>query len=347
MLRKNVWRFLPLSLIMLFLTGCMGEENLTALDPKGPAAQWIFDNMMLSLYVMAFVSIVVFVIYFIILAKFRRKEGDNELPRQVHGNTAMEITWTVIPILLLIILFVPTIVGTFKFHVNADPSQYEDNLYINVTGHQYWWQFDYEEEGFTAGQEVYIPVGQEVIFELNAEDVIHSFWVPALGGKQDTVPGIQNAMYLEADEPGVYFGKCAELCGPSHALMEFKLIALEQDDYDAWVEEMQSIEEAEQPDEALASDGYEVFEEQSCIGCHAIGGQGTAAGPSLTNFADRQMIAGVLENNDENLEAWIRDPQSLKQGNKMQAYPDMSDEDMEALIAYLRTLEVRGADQDY
>lgn len=338
---KASWRFLSLSLLVFFLSGCLGETNLTALDPKGPQSEWLFDNMLLSLYVMALVTIVVFAIYFIILAKFRRKPGDDEIPKQVHGNTALEITWTVIPIILLTILAVPTITGTFMLaDMEPDPEVGEDTVYVKVTGHQFWWQFDYEDEGFTAGNDVYIPVGEKVIFELHAQDVIHSFWVPALGGKVDTIPGITNHLWLEATEPGIYKGKCAELCGASHALMDFKVIALERDDYDAWVEGMQA--DQVEPTDTLAQQGREVFEAQSCIGCHAVGGMGTAAGPALTDFANRQTIGNYLENNDENLEAWIRDAEALKQGAVMPAYPEtkLSDEDMEALIAYLRSLSI-------
>ncbi|KKI84566.1 cytochrome c oxidase subunit II [Shouchella clausii] len=344
-MRKQIWRLVPVALMLFLLSGCLGEENLTALDPKGPAAQWIYDNMLLSIAVMTFVSIVVFVIFFLVIFKFRRKDGDDVLPKQVHGNTAMEITWTVIPIILLIILFIPTVTGTFDFHVNADPSEHEDAVYIKVTGHQYWWQFDYE-EGFTAGQEVYIPAGEDVVFELNAEDVIHSFWVPALGGKIDNIPGVTNALTLNADEPGVYKGKCAELCGPSHALMDFKVIALERDEYDAWVEDMLAVEQ--EATAANAEAGYEAFQENACISCHAIGGQGMSTGPALTNFGDRQTLAGVYDiDDDELLKEWIRDPQSLKQGNNMPAHPDISDEDLDAIVEYLRSLQVRGADQEY
>ncbi|MBU8907155.1 cytochrome c oxidase subunit II [Desertibacillus haloalkaliphilus] len=332
---KNVWRILPIFLLLLLLTGC-GETNLTALDPKGPQSQWIFDNMLLSLYVMAFVTIVVFAIYFIILAKFRRAPGDDEIPKQVEGNHKLEILWTVIPILLLAILAVPTITGTFLL-ADTEPEG-DHTVEVKVTGHQFWWQFDYEDEGFTAGQDLYIPVGEKVLFELHASDVVHSFWVPALGGKVDTVPGITNHMWLEADEPGVYKGKCAELCGPAHALMDFKVIAVERDEYDAWVASMQ--EEPQEPTEVVAQQGREVFEENGCIGCHAIGGTGTAAGPALTNFGEREVVAGYLDFTDENIEAWIRDPQSLKQGNNMPAYPQLSDEEMTSLVEYLKSLTV-------
>lgn len=344
MLMKQVkaWsgRFGFLAVIFL-LSGCFGNENLSALDPKGPQAQWIYDNMILSLYIMAFVTLVVFAIFFYIIAKFRRKEGDNEYPKQVHGSTVLEITWTVIPILLLLVLFVPTIIGTFDFAESQAPEDVEDAVYIDVTGHQYWWQFDYE-EGFTAGQEVYIPTGERVYFTLNATDVIHSFWVPALGGKIDTVPGIENTLWLEADEPGTYMGKCAELCGPSHALMDFKLIALERDDYDQWVEDMAAKADVEQPEDSSVQQGYEVFQE-NCISCHAVSGPGSASGPTLTNFGDRNVITGYLDNTDEDLKAWIRNPDDFKQGNNMVPFPEseISEDEMDSLVTYLRSLSVR------
>lgn len=342
--KHTFWmRLLPLSFIMLLLSGC-GEERLTALDPYGPQAEWILDNLILSLYVMAVVIIVVFALYFIAVVKFRRKPGDNEYPKQVEGSKTLELTWTIIPIFLLAILAVPTITGTYYFadttpQASGSSGEGEgEGVTIDVTGHQYWWQFDYQ-EGFTAGNEVYIPVGERVEFTLTAEDVIHSFWVPALGGKIDAIPGIENRLWLEADEPGIYKGKCAELCGPSHALMDFKVVALERDEYNSWVETM-AAEPVEPEEGTTASDGRQVFEDQGCIGCHAVGGQGSAQGPTLTNFSDRETIAGVVEYNEENLEAWIRDPDSFKQGNNMQAYPDMEDQDMDALLDYLDTLEV-------
>ncbi|RSL30456.1 cytochrome c oxidase subunit II [Salibacterium salarium] len=369
--RIGLWRFLPLSAMFFLLAGC-GEDKLTALDPYGPQAEWILDNMILSLYVMALVIIVVFTLFFIAVVKFRKKEGDNEIPKQVEGSKALELTWTIIPVFLLAILAVPTITGTYYMAEEAPEAagtsgeegesaegedgegsgeevQEEDaSVVIDVTGHQFWWQFDYA-EGFSAGNEVYIPTGEKVWFNLTASDVIHSFWVPALGGKIDTIPGIENGMWLEANEPGVYKGKCAELCGPSHALMDFKVIALERDDYDAWVEEMsgdetsgeEDSEEASQEEEtqdSTMSDGRQAFEDQGCIACHAVDGQGTGQGPTLSNFADREKIANVIDVNDENLEAWIRNPGSFKEGNNMPASPNMNDEDMDAIIEYLNSL---------
>ncbi|RSL31114.1 cytochrome c oxidase subunit II [Salibacterium salarium] len=375
--RIGLWRFLPLSAMFFLLAGC-GEDKLTALDPYGPQAEWILDNMILSLYVMALVIIVVFTLFFIAVIKFRKKEGDEEIPKQVEGSKTLELTWTIIPVFLLAILAVPTIAGTYDMAEEApeaagssgeegESAEGEDGeesggeveeedaaIVIDVTGHQFWWQFDYP-EGFSAGNEVYIPTGEKVWFNLTASDVIHSFWVPALGGKIDTIPGVENSMWLEANEPGVYKGKCAELCGPSHALMDFKVVAMEPDEYEAWAEEMSggegsseeeseggATEESQEEDtqDSTMSDGRQAFEDQGCIGCHAVEGQGTGQGPSLSNFADREKIANVIDVSDENLEAWIRDPESFKQGNNMPPFPDMNDEDMDAIIDYLNSLSV-------
>ncbi|MBM7635074.1 cytochrome c oxidase subunit II [Geomicrobium sediminis] len=356
---RRLFKFAPFMAVFLFLAGC-GERRLTALDPMGPQSQWIYDNMILSLYVMAIVIIVVFVLFFIVVVRFRHKEGDNEYPEQVHGSTKLEVAWTVIPLFLLAILAVPTVTGQFYLSNTGLEAQEAENeeevdeeeldaesaeelgddvMKITATGHQFWWQFDYDfgDDSFTAGNEVYVPVDTKVAFVLEAEDVMHSFWVPALAGKVDNIPGIENYMWLEASEPGVYKGKCAELCGPSHALMDFRLIALEQDEFDEWATAMQEEEEA--PTESLANEGREIFEEQSCLNCHAVDGDGGAMGPSLANFGDRETIANYLDVTDENLKAWIQDPQSLKQGNEMPAYPDLSDEELDALVAYLNQLE--------
>ncbi|SFP03370.1 cytochrome c oxidase subunit II [Salibacterium halotolerans] len=381
-------RLLPLTAVFMLLAGC-GEERLSALDPYGPQAEWILDNMILSLYVMALVVIVVFALYFIAVVKFRKKPGDEELPEQVEGSKALELTWTIIPVFLLAILAVPTIWGTYYMAEevpeaagssggesengeqsgeggdsqnsgsSSEQQQGQDALVIDVTAHQFWWQFDYP-EGFSAGNEVYIPTNEKVWFNLTSSDVIHSFWVPALGGKIDTIPGVENTMWLEANEPGVYKGKCAELCGPSHALMDFKVIAMEPGQYEAWEAEMasgsassgnggsgESGSEQETSDNSsgegvsTVSDGRQAFEDQGCITCHAVEGQGTGQGPTLSNFGDREKIANILEPTDENLEEWIRHPGDIKQGNNMPGFPDMNDEDMNAIIQYLQSLSAK------
>jgi len=335
---KKVLRFVPLLGLMLLVLAACGQENLSTLQPKGPAADIQFDLMQLSLYIMIGVFIVVAVIYTYVLIKFRKRRGDEDIiPEQVEGNTKLEILWTAIPILLLVILAVPTVLATFTLAADK-PKENNDTLKIQVTANQYWWMFDYPDLEVSASQDLYIPVGEKVYFELTSTDVIHSFWVPGLGGKMDTNPGLKNSMWLEAEEPGVYKGKCAELCGPSHALMDFKVIALEREDFDAWVEKMQNP--PAKPETQLAQAGQQIFN-SSCLSCHAVGGEGGNIGPNLTNFGDRETLAGFLDMTDQNIADWIKDPQALKPGNNMPAFGNqLSDDEVDALVAYLKGLKV-------
>ncbi|WP_078595442.1 cytochrome c oxidase subunit II [Evansella clarkii] len=338
---KYLWRLLPLSFILL-MAGC-GQQNLSALDPRGPVAEEQFSLIMLSLYIMIFVMVVVFSIYVFVLIRFRERPGDTHIPKQVHGNRTLEIVWTVIPILLLLALAVPNVMTTFTL---ADVEPTDDSLEVEVTAHQFWWEFEYPEYGIVAGQDMYIPTNTRININLEASDVIHSFWVPALAGKQDNVPGITNYMWFEAPEEGVYIGKCAELCGEAHWLMDFRVIAVDPDTFDTWASNMAAEDAGEMQEDAgeVAVQGREVFE-QSCIQCHAVGDEGGNIGPNLTNFSEREVIAGFLEydEDNENLRAFIRDSQSVKPGNGMDvAFPEdqISDEEMDALIEYLNGLSV-------
>ncbi|WP_442955812.1 cytochrome c oxidase subunit II [Paenibacillus sp. y28] len=326
----NVWRLIPLFAVLTFvLTGC-GKENLTTLKPKGPVAQdqlWLIG---LSLGIMILVLITVFIIYAYVLVKFRRRKEHTEYPKQVEGSHTLEIIWTVIPFVLLLILAVPTIYYTFK--LDKDYTQDPNAIQVKVIGHQFWWEFEYLNEKITTGMELYVPTNRIISFELQSADVIHSFWVPALGGKKDTNPGsgAVNHMYLQADQEGVYYGKCAELCGTSHALMDFKVIAVSPEKYDAWVKKMQQPVAVT----ANASEGEKIFKDK-CIACHAIydsdkkGIVGGKVGPNLANYAERQTVAGILFNHTEenpainpqllksNLKEWLADPQKVKPGNLM------------------------------
>ncbi|WP_313122864.1 cytochrome c oxidase subunit II [Exiguobacterium sp.] len=330
---KMLFRLLPIGLMALMLSGC-GIPELSALQPRGEGAEMQLEIIKLSLWVMLFVLAIVAVIYIYVLMKFRRKSGDNTVPKQVEGNHTLEIIWTVIPILLLIVLAIPTIKTTVEL---ADAKEAKKNEQINVTANLYWWEFEYPDKGVSTGQELVIPVGKRVAVNLTSKDVIHSFWVPALSGKTDTNPGLDNEMWLQAKEAGTYYGKCAELCGPSHALMDFKVVAMEQDDYDKWLKDMKSAKEAEtkqldKKNEKNWTTGEKVYA-QNCLSCHG----GGKVAPSLTNFGDRQRIAGYLDHDKENLEKWIRDPQKEKQGTKMPGFSEdqISDEELSELADYL------------
>ncbi|MCT8139063.1 cytochrome c oxidase subunit II [Anaerobacillus sp. CMMVII] len=333
---KQLSRLLPLTALLLLLAGC-GEVNLTALDPQGPVAEMQLSLIKLSLYVMIFVIVVVFAIFAFVLWRYREKPGDTHIPKQVEGNHTLEIIWTTVPIILLIIIAIPNVMDTFTL---ADVEPDENSITVNVTGHQFWWEFEYPDHNVVAGQDMYIPTGTKIIVNLEASDVMHSFWVPALAGKQDNVPGITNEMWIKAENPGIYKGKCTELCGEAHWLMDFKVIAVEPEVFEAWATNMSQPEQ--EPATQVAEAGREVFQ-ASCIGCHAVGGVGgnpAVGGPDLTNFGERTVIAGFLEFNDENLEEWIRFPEKTKPGNKMPAFNHLNDEEMKALIEYMKGLKV-------
>lgn len=311
--------------------------------------------MLLSTAIMVGVIIIVSVIFVLVVVKFRRK--DDKIPKQVEGNHKLEIIWTVIPILLLLVLAIPTVAATFKL---ADVEEMEkknkegktDALVINVRANLYWWEFEYPNQEIITGQELVVPTDEKVYFNLKASDVKHSFWIPAVGGKIDTNTDNINKFWLEfdgekANEAGnLFYGKCAELCGPSHALMDFKVKALSKEEFAQWTKDMQNVKEAVKAEGDLAQQGQEIFN-QSCIGCHAVTPANTTPeaarkAPNLTNFGDRSRIAGVLEHSEEDLKNWLRDPNKYKPGNTMTGtYGDLTEEQLDALTEYLMGLKIQ------
>lgn len=323
-----------LGFIAILLSGC-GKENLTALVPKGYGSQSSMDLIILTTLIMLGVFVIVMVIYTIVLVRFRQKKGENVIPEQVEGNKMLETVWTVIPIILVLIMGIPTVIYTFDL---ADTSEASNSINIDVTGNQYWWHFEYPDEEVVTSQDLYIPTGEKVFLNMLSSDVIHSFWVPSISGKMDVNPENVNTMYIEAHEEGVYWGKCAELCGPSHSLMDFKVIAVSPEEYEQWINDMQSVDPEAVPEDAVAQEGQELFQ-NNCMGCHAIGSSPAAMGPNLTNFGDRTHFAGFLDPTKENLVKWINDPESLKPGNKMTGAYQVTEEEAEKIADYLLQLK--------
>jgi len=322
-----------LSSLVLFLSGC-GKDNLTALVPKGYGAEASMDLIILTTVVMSFVFLAVIIPLVIVLLRFREKKGQEDyIPKQVEGNQTLETIWTIIPIILVIIMAVPTVIKTFEL---ADTSEASEHINVSVTGNQYWWHFDYEDEGVQTSQDLYIPAGERVYLNMIAADVTHSFWVPTITGKLDVNPENVNTLYIEAYEEGVYWGKCAEFCGPSHSLMDFKIIVVSPEEYEQWLADMGDVDPDEVPEDTVAAEGKELFEEKSCMGCHAIGSSPVQVGPNLTNFGNRTTIAGILDPTKENLVDWIKDPESIKPGNLMTGkYPELSDDEADKIAEYL------------
>lgn len=340
---KAVKRLLPLFVGLSLLLSACGREDLSVLRPQGPVAEGQLGLIKLAITIMVAVMLIVFGIAAYVWVKFRRKPGQNEIPKQVEGNFKLEVIWTAIPLVLVIILGIFTVQKVFAFGENY--SSDKNAVKVKVTSHLFWWEFSYPDYGVTTAQDLIIPTGKKIALELKTADVLHSFWVPSLAGKTDTnTDGTINNAWLEASKEGVYLGKCAELCGPSHAFMEFKVKAVSQESFDNWVAAMKAPAELPK-DPAVA----EVFKTQ-CLSCHAVGDQGLPVGPNLTGIGSREAIAGILLNAEgegrpengkpikENLVEWLKDPQGVKPGNKMPAPKEdlgLTDSEIEAIADYL------------
>lgn len=340
MLSRN--RLLPWFLLVVILglailsqPTSVGAQSPTPFSPNSPAATNIRNLMIVILWIAAAVFIVVEALLIYAVWRYRQRPGDgDELPKQIHGNTPIEIAWTTAPALVLVVVFVFT-VRTMGAVATAPPT----DLYVRVIGHQWWWEIQYPELGIVTAGDLHVPVGKPVQFELTSADVIHSFWVPELVGKTDTIPGRINNSWFQADRVGRYLGLCTEFCGTQHAQMRFRVIAQTPEEFEAWVRSQQAP--AAEPTTQLAQQGQQVFITSACVGCHTIEGtpaQGKA-GPDLTHFGSRTMIAGgALANTPENLADWLRNPQAAKPGNLMPNL-NLSETAIDQLVAYLDSLK--------
>jgi cytochrome c oxidase subunit 2 len=329
-----------LAMPVLLLAACGENLPQDSLRPEGPAARTIDSLFRPVFWIAVAVFVLVEGLLVFALIRFRHKPGRG-VPLQVHGNKRLEIAWTIVPAVLLAGIAVPTI-GTI-FALSGRPAG--NVLDISITGHQWWWEIEYPGMNVITANEVNIPVGRPVYITLNSEDVIHSFWVPRLAGKQDLQPGRTNYLRIEAEKPGVYLGQCAEFCGVAHADMRFRVIARTPADFDAWVEQQLQPAAAQPPPDASAA-----MSRAGCANCHTINGLegfGGKLGPDLTHFGGRDTFAaGILESTPENLADWLRDPQAIKPGNDMTIGPNstpgrsvLTEEEIDALIAYLEELE--------
>lgn len=302
------------------------------LDPNSPQAQLIANlfNWSIVLGTAIFALVTGLVLY--VLWRYRSRGGTEE-PRQYPGNRRLEIAWTIAPALI--------VAGLFGWQLDVmretDPPA-DRPPDIIVTGYSWWWRVEYPQAGFVTANEIHIPVGKQILFQLKAADVIHNFWVPDLGPKRDMIPGHpENTVWLAADRPGVYSGACSEYCGLQHAWMRIRVVAQPQAEYDDWVRQQQT---AAVPAGAEAARGAEVFQGLTCVNCHAITGISSAqAGPDLSHVGSRATLgAGIIENTPENLSRWIADPHDIKSGVQMPGY-QLSDADLRALVAYLGSLK--------
>jgi len=327
-----------LCLLTLVLAGC-GSEHYpqTTLLPRGDFAR-IADDLLDTTVKWAFlVFVLVEGVLVYAIFRFRGKPGDPE-PHQTHGNTTVEIIWTVIPALILAMIAVPTVKAIFQ--TNTVPGK--DALTIEVVGHQWWWEFRYPEYNLTTANEMHVPLGRTVSLRMGSSDVIHSFWVPQLAAKRDVFANRETRMWFKAEVEGEYPGQCAEFCGMQHGRMAHRIKAQKPEEFQAWVARMQTL--GPKPPPAAASspqyaEGEKLFTAKGCIACHslvAVNAPKGMVGPNLANVGARSYIAaGTLKNTDQNLAHWIRDPQGIKKGVLM---PNLgvTEAEAQALVAFLR-----------
>ncbi len=328
--RPAVW-LLGLALCAVAVPALASNYPQTTLEPKSVIAGDV-DHL---LHDIVFWVVVIFVVVetalVVTVVRFRRRPG-GPAPKPIHGNTTLEITWTLIPAIILAFIAVPTVKTIFKM------SDLPKNaLEVRVTGHQWWWEFNYPQLGITTANELHLPVDRPVSFTLESVDVIHSFWIPAFAGKRDVIPGRTNHMWFAPQANGEFPGQCAEFCGASHANMMFKVFVAPQDEFNAWVAQQKAP--VPPPDStSLAAKGLLLFQHGQCVACHMIDGVSYGVvGPNLSKVATRTTIAaGMFENTPDNLKAWIQNAPKHKPGSIM---PNMnlSDADAEALAAFLQT----------
>jgi cytochrome c oxidase subunit 2 len=308
-------------------------------SPASTPAHTIFGLSMFVLAVTAIIFAVVFTLLVWSLVKFRGKTADADRePAQVYGSTQIELAWTVIPVLIVVVLFLAT---ARVIHAIQDAPKPAAAVDVTVIGHQYWWEFRYPKLGIVTANELHIPVSDPrhptpTFLKLLSADTDHSFWVPELGGKTDLIPNHPNEMWMDPSRPGLYLGQCAQYCGTQHAKMLLRVSVDRPAEFDAWVRAQQR--DAIQDEKARA--GKRIFETTSCINCHAV--SGTAAngrfGPDLAHLMSRATIAsGAAENTHANLRLWIQNPDAIKPGSLMPAMK-LNDADLDGVVAYLETL---------
>lgn len=340
--------FLPL---VFLLAACVTNAPQDALKPEGPVARQEHNLFVPVFWIAAAIFFLVEGLIVFAAIKFRDRPGRTD-PTQIHGNTRLEFAWTLAPAILLLGIAIPTVLTIFDISDTAAP----DAVRVRVVGHQWWWEYHYEntDPAVVTANELVIPINRPVFLELESADVIHSFWVPRLAGKQDVVPDRVNTLQFVAERPNQsYYGQCAEFCSISHANMRLRVITKTESDFQAWLRGQQ--DDAVEPTDALAQRGKALFLSNACVNCHAIAGTDAAGqqGPNLTHFGSRTTLgAAMFSSTEGNLFEWIKHARDRKPGVLMPNFDRLpskgdvggagvrvlSDDEIRAIVAYLRSL---------
>lgn len=349
-----------LLLASLLLSAC-GENSPSILNTAGPVAATEANLFWFVLIVATIVFVAVEFLLIWSIIRFRERPGA-PMPKQTHGNNLIEIIWTVIPSAFLFLVLIVTIVTMFGL---AQPASTR-TINIRVVGHQWWWEFQYENEHVVTADELVVPENTVIHLDLHSDNVIHSFWVPRLTGKTDVIPGHNNTMWFRADQIDTFRGECTEFCGLEHANMELSVRSLSLNDYQTWLSGQQQLAQTSTNPNAAA--GKTLFTGSGgCQVCHGIVGvnlqsfdatpPASEIGPNLTHFGSRRLIAGgvlswtpsscvvqgsgtsakIVNEQSCNLYKWLHDPQSVKPGNDMNIR-QLSDTEIAQLVAYLESL---------
>jgi cytochrome c oxidase subunit II len=320
------------------LAGCEPASQLpmTTLAPKSDLAHEIHHLFLEVTAWDALIFVIVIVAFVLAVFVFSTRAGEAAPPSQASSDLTLEVAWTVGPALVLLMISIPTVRTIFRSQPEVAP---KGALEITVLAHQWWWEFEYP-DGHNTANELHIPTGQPIRLRLESADIIHSFWVPALGGKRDVVPGQINHLTFIASVPGEYPGQCAEFCGLSHANMRFRVFVQTPADFAMW-EKAELAGPATPPaNDQLAVEGAQYFATSPCTTCHTVEGVSKGyIGPNLTHFGSRTTLAaGVLKNDPADVAAWITDPQKIKPGAYMPALI-LPGPKLNALVAYLESLK--------
>src|ERR1700691_1085333 len=309
--------------------------------PESTPADSIFHLSLLVLTITGLIFLVVFGLIVYSIVKYRRRDGgDDREPPQVYGSNQVELAWTVIPVLIVLVLFLAT---ARVIHSVQDAPKPAGAIEVIAIGHQFWWEFRYPALGVVTANELHVPVSNSssptpTFLTLLSADTDHSFWVPRLAGKTDLIPNRVNHTWIDPEQTGVYLGQCAQYCGVQHAKMLLRVYVDSPEQFAQWVEAQKTP--AANADSDAVAEGRRIFESTACVNCHTI--SGTVAdghfGPDLTHLMSRDTLAaGAAANNPENLRTWIQNPDAIKPSSLMPAM-QLSNHDLDALTAYLETL---------